>query len=217
LSTERLSVEEGAFLVRLARRAVEEYLRNAVVIEPPPNTPPSLMRERGVFVTIESIRLDSVTGRVRRELRGCIGFPEPYFPLAEATIRAAIAAATDDPRFPPLTPRELGSVIFEVSVLTPPQQLRYREPRELLELVRVGRDGLLVELGGLRGLLLPQVPVDEGWSVEEYLSYACLKAGLPEDAWRSGKLRVYTFQAQVFVEVTPGGDVVERMLEVLHE
>ncbi|MEM0092913.1 MAG: TIGR00296 family protein [Thermofilum sp.] len=215
--TGKLSAEEGAFLVRLARRAVETYLRNAVIIDPPPETPPSLMQESGAFVTIEALRLDRFTGRVRRELRGCIGYPEPLLPLAEAVIRAAIAAATEDPRFPPLTPRELDNVIFEVSVLTPPQLVHYREPAELLEKVKVGRDGLMVELGGARGLLLPQVPVEEGWSVEKFLSYACLKAGLPEDAWKTSRLRVYTFQAQIFVEATPGGDVVERVLEPLHE
>lgn len=215
--TGKLSAEEGAFLVRLARRAVEAYLKNAVVIDPPPETPRSLMKESGVFVTIEALRLDRITGRVKRELRGCIGYPEPLLPLAEATIRAAIAAATEDPRFPPLTPRELDSVIFEVSVLTAPQLIEYREPAELLEKVKVGRDGLMVELGGARGLLLPQVPVEEGWSVEDFLSYACLKAGLPEDTWRTGRLRVYTFQAQIFVEATPGGEVVERVLEPLHE
>lgn len=217
MSTARLSAEEGAFLVRLARKAVEAYLKNAVVIDPPANTPHSLFRNGGVFVTIEALRLDRVTGRVRRELRGCIGYPEPLLPLVEATIRAAIAAATEDPRFPPLTPRELDSVIFEVSVLTPPQLVEYGEPADLLEKVKVGRDGLMVELGGARGLLLPQVPVEEGWSVEEFLSYACLKAGLPEDAWRTGRLKVYTFQAQIFVEATPAGDVVERLLEPLHE
>lgn len=217
MHTEKLSAEEGAFLVRMARRAVEAYLKNAVVIDPPPDTPQSLMRESGVFVTIEALRLDRLTGRVRRELRGCIGYPEPLLPLAEGTIRAAIAAATEDPRFPPLTPRELDSVIFEVSVLTPLQPVQYREPAELLEKVRVGRDGLMVELGGARGLLLPQVPVEEGWGTEEFLSYACLKAGLPEDSWKTGRLKVYTFQAQIFVEATPGGDVVERVLEPLYE
>lgn len=211
----RLSAEEGAFLVRLARKAVEEYLEKAVIIEPPPDTPRSLMEKSGVFVTIEKIVVNPVTRRAARELRGCIGYPEPLFPLAEATIRSAIAAATEDPRFPPVTPRELDEVVFEVSVLTKPELVHYSDYRELLEKVKVGRDGLLVEHGMARGLLLPQVPVEEGWDVEEFLSYSCLKAGLPEDFWRSGRLKVYTFQAQIFVEVTPRGDVTERILEVV--
>lgn len=210
---EKLSVEEGAFLVRLARRAVTEYLNRAIIIEPPSETPQKLLERSGVFVTIEKISVNPLTRQARRDLRGCIGYPEPIFPLAEATIRAAIAAATEDPRFPPVTPRELDELIFEVSVLSKPQLVSYTDYRELLNKVRVGRDGLLVEHGMSRGLLLPQVPVEEGWDVEEFLSYACLKAGLPEDFWRSGKLKVYTFQAQIFVEVTPSGDVTERILE----
>jgi len=210
----KLSVEEGGFLVRLARRAVEEYLDKAVIISPPPETPRSLLESSGVFVTIEKIVVNPLTRQARRELRGCIGYPEPLFPLAEATIRSAIAAATEDPRFPPLTPRELDEVVFEVSVLTKPEPLLYNDYRELLDKVKVGRDGLLVEYGMARGLLLPQVPVEEGWDTETFLSYACLKAGLPETFWRTGKLRVYTFQAQIFVEVTPRGEVTERLLEI---
>ncbi|MEZ0346034.1 MAG: TIGR00296 family protein [Infirmifilum sp.] len=212
---EKLSVEEGAFLVKLARRAVEEYLERAVIIEPPPNTPERLMKNSGVFVTLEKISVNPVTRQAKRELRGCIGYPEPLFPLAEATIRSAIAAATEDPRFPPLTPRELDEVVIEVSVLSKPEQVVYDDYRDLLDKVKVGRDGLLVEYGMARGLLLPQVPVEEGWDVGEFLSYACLKAGLPEDFWRSGKLRVYTFQAQIFVEVVPRGEVTERILEII--
>ncbi|MGB9709769.1 MAG: TIGR00296 family protein [Infirmifilum sp.] len=210
---EKLSVEEGKFLVSLARRAVEEYLNKAVIIEPPRDTPVKLLEKSGVFVTLERIEVNPVTRQARRELRGCIGYPEPLFPLAEATIRAAVAAATEDPRFPPVTPRELDEIIFEVSVLTKPEPLIYSDYKELIGKIKIGRDGLLVEHGMARGLLLPQVPVEEGWDVEEYLSYACLKAGLPEDFWRSGKLKVYTFQSQIFVEVTPGGEVTERILE----
>jgi uncharacterized protein (TIGR00296 family) len=211
----KLSAEEGEFLVKLARRAVKEYLENARVIEPPPGTPQRLFEKSGVFVTIEEIVVDPLMRRARRELRGCIGYPEPYFPLVEATIRSAIAAATEDPRFPPVTPKELERVVFEVSVLTKPEEVKYSSPEELPEKVRVGRDGLIVEQGVARGLLLPQVAVDEKWSPEEFLSYACLKAGLREDEWRRGRVRVYVFQSQIFVEVTPEGEVVERLLEAV--
>jgi uncharacterized protein (TIGR00296 family) len=211
----KLSAEEGEFLVKLARRAVKEYLENARVIEPPPETPQRLFEKSGVFVTIEEIVVDPLMRRARRELRGCIGYPEPYFPLVEATIRSAIAAATEDPRFPPMTPKELERVVFEVSVLTKPEEVEYSSPEELPEKVRVGRDGLIVEQGVARGLLLPQVAVDEKWSPEEFLSYACLKAGLREDEWRRGRVRVYVFQSQIFVEVTPEGEVVERLLEAV--
>jgi len=206
-----LTREDGEFLVRLARRAVERYLTEFVRIEPPPGYPPKLAERAGVFVTIEKIARD-VTGVPRRMLRGCIGFPEPTLPLVEATIEAAIAAATEDPRFEPMTPGELESAVFEVSVLSPLQQVRYSSPEELLERIKVGRDGIVVEKGALRGLLLPQVPVEYEWTVEEYLENACIKAGLPPDAWRTTRLRIYTFTARIFAEVYPGGEVVERVL-----
>ncbi len=133
-------------------------------------------------------------------------------PLVEADIKAAIAAATQDPRFPPLSLRELKEVIFEVSVLTPPQKVEYKDPLELLDKIQVGRDGLIIESGYARGLLLPQVPVEYNWNVEEFLNHACVKAGLREDAWREGRVTVYKFQAQIFVEVTPDGEVIEREL-----
>jgi hypothetical protein len=211
LRLEELTREDGEFLVRLARRAVERYLAEFVRVEPPPETPPKLAERSGVFVTIEKIVRDAA-GVPRRVLRGCIGFPEPVMPLAEATIEAAIAAATEDPRFEPLAPGELKSVVFEVSVLSPPQPVEYSKPEELLEKVKVGKHGVIVEKGLLRGLLLPQVPVEYEWGVEEYLENACIKAGLPPDAWRTAKLKVYTFEARVFAEVYPEGEVVERLL-----
>ncbi|MEM1759529.1 MAG: TIGR00296 family protein, partial [Thermofilaceae archaeon] len=146
--------------------------------------------------------------------RGCIGFPEPVLPLVEATIEAAIAAATEDPRFEPMTPDELKSVVFEVSVLSPPQLVQYSKPEELLEKIKVGRDGVIIEKGVLRGLLLPQVPVEYEWNAEEFLENACIKAGLPPDAWRTTRIKVYTFTARIFAEVYPEGEVVERVLSV---
>jgi len=213
LKLEELSKEDGEFLVKLARRAVESYITEFVRIELPPETPMKLKERSGVFVTLEKITRDA-SGVPRRVLRGCIGFPEPVLPLAEATVEAAIAAATRDPRFEPVAPDELKSIAFEVSVLSPLKLLDYVKPDELLEKVKVGRDGIVVEKGVLKGLLLPQVPVEYEWSVEEYLENACIKAGLPPDAWRTTKLKVYTFQARVFAEVYPEGEVVERLLSV---
>ncbi|MEM0225734.1 MAG: TIGR00296 family protein [Thermofilaceae archaeon] len=208
-----LTKEDGEFLVKLAREAVVKYLTEFVRIEPPEGCPERLAEKAGVFVTIEKIARDA-TGIPRRTLRGCIGFPEPVLPLAEATIEAAIAAATEDPRFEPMTPDELKSVVFEVSVLSPPQLVQYSKPEELLEKIKVGRDGVIIEKGVLRGLLLPQVPVEYEWNAEEFLENACIKAGLPPDAWRTTRIKVYTFTARIFAEVYPEGEVVERVLSV---
>jgi len=211
LRLEDLGKEDGEFLVKLARRAVEEYLYTFIKTKVPPDTPDKLLERMGVFVTIEKIQRD-VMGLPRRVLRGCIGFPEPIMPLAKATIEAAIAAATEDPRFEPLLQEELKNIVFEVSVLSPPEPVEYSTPEELLEKIVVGRDGVIVEKGLLKGLLLPQVPVEYEWGVEEYLSNACVKAGLPPNAWRNTRLKIYSFRARIFAEVYPGGEVIERIL-----
>ena len=196
--------EEGAFLVKLARRAVAEYFSSRRVIDPPRDTPPKLYEKRGVFVTIETYP--------GRELRGCIGFPEPVYPLVEATIRASLASAFEDPRFPPLDRAELSKVVFEVSVLTPPQLIKVSKPIEYPSKIKVGVDGLIVERGLFRGLLLPQVAVEYGWDEEEFLTQCCLKAMLPPDAWLDPNTKVYKFQAEVFEEEAPEGPVKRRKL-----
>ncbi len=199
----RLGIDEGRFLVRLARRSIEEYLSGRV---PRPGEPPSpiLKEPSGVFVSL--YRYPS------KELRGCIGFPLPTQPLVEATVKAAIASATEDPRFPPVTLDELKELVVEVSVLTPPEEVRYERPEELLGKITVGRDGLIIEAEGRGGLLLPQVPVEYGWSAEEFLTHLCIKAGLPPTYWVTGKARILRFSAQVFAEKEPGGEVVEEEL-----
>ncbi|OYT30608.1 MAG: AMMECR1 domain-containing protein [Thermofilum sp. ex4484_79] len=209
----RLTKGEGEFLVKLARRAVKEYLTNFIKIDAPSQVSEKLKEKRGVFVTIEKIVKD-VEGVWRRELRGCIGFPEPVYPLVEATIEAAISAATEDPRFPPMLPEELKNVMFEVSVLTKPQQVEYETPEELVNMIKVGRDGLIIEKGMFRGLLLPQVPVEYGWDVEEFLSHACFKAGLPPNSWKYSSVKVFVFQAQIFAEIFPEGEIIERILNL---
>ena len=196
--------EEGAFLVKLARKAVAEYFSSKRVIEPPQDAPPKLYEKRGVFVTIET--------HPSRELRGCIGFPEPVYPLVEATIKASLASAFEDPRFPPLKRPELSKVVFEVSVLTPPQLIKVSKPTEYPSKIKVGVDGLIVERGFFRGLLLPQVAVEYGWDEEEFLTQCCLKALLPPDAWLDPHTKVYKFQAEVFEEEAPEGPVKRREL-----
>ncbi len=205
-----LTLDEGTILVKLARQAVTEFLLEGRRISVPKNTPRKLREKRGVFVTIEKLVSDESTGVIRRILRGCIGYPEPVLPLAEATINAAISAATEDPRFPQLIPQELKQVIFEVSVLSPLQLIKVNNPQEYPQKIQVGVDGLLVESGYTRGLLLPQVAVEWGWTAEEFLSQASLKAGLPPDAWTFPTTRVYKFQAEIFAELEPNGRIIQR-------
>ncbi len=197
-----LTLEEGTFLVKTARRVIEAHIRGK---RPPSvkNVSEELKKPRGVFVTLTK----------HGELRGCIGHPMPTMPLIDALVDSAISSATRDPRFPPLEVSELDKILVEVSVLTEPKPIEVDDPREYPGAIVVGRDGLIVEYGGHAGLLLPQVAVEWKWDAEEFLSHACMKAGLMPDAWLDRGIRISRFSAQVFSERTPGGKVEERGFE----
>jgi uncharacterized protein len=199
--TFELSNEEGKFLLQLARNTVTQYLENGKTIKPPKDTPKKLFEQCGVFVTINSVRGGE------KELRGCIGYPYPTNPLVEAVIDNAINASKQDPRFEPMTPEELDKVVFEVSVLTPPEPVQTNDPQEYVKKIKVGEDGLIIERGYHKGLLLPQVPIELGWCEEEFLCQCCMKAGLPPDSWLTKDAKISKFKAIIFEEQTPNGEI----------
>lgn len=201
-----ISLKQGEFLVRLARRAVEKFVLDNMVIHPPLDFPESLQEKAGVFVT-----LNKLNGK-EKELRGCIGIPLPEKPLIEAVIDSAVSSATQDPRFTPVTKEELENVGVEVSVLTPPEEIKVDSPLQYPSRIMVGKDGLIMKWAFGSGLLLPQVPVEYGWDSEEFLTNACMKAGAPPDCWLSKDVKILKFSALVFAEVKPQGDVVENFL-----
>jgi uncharacterized protein (TIGR00296 family) len=196
-----LNIEHGRILVKEARRAIEEFLKSGGVISA--EIPEEIDVPCGVFVTLNRQE------NGREELRGCIGYPEPIMKLSEALVEAAIAAATEDPRFLPVELEEMDKIVVEVSVLTTPKLINVERREDLLNVIKIGRDGLIVEKEMRRGLLLPQVPVEENWDVETFLKYACLKANLPPDAYLDPRTKIYSFSARVFKEKTPRGPVVE--------
>jgi uncharacterized protein (TIGR00296 family) len=202
----QLSDEEGKFLIELARNTVKTYLETGKAIKPPKNTLKKLFENCGVFVTINTLK------RGKKELRGCIGYPYPTNPLVEAVIDAAVQSATQDPRFYPLSEKELDNVVFEVSVLTPPEPVQVEKPEDYVKKIKVGEHGLIVEKGFYKGLLLPQVPVEWGWCEEEFLCQSCVKAGLPPDSWLTKGAKIYRFSAIVFEEETPKGEVKRKSL-----
>lgn len=196
------TLEEGTFLVKLAREVVVSYAagsKNVAAPSPPSNR---MNDNSGVFVTIKKI-----VG-AEKVLRGCIGYPLPAMRLVEATIDSAISAAFNDPRFEPVKPEELKQIVFEVSILTPPLLLKAKSPSDYPRLIKVGHDGLIVEKGYYKGLLLPQVPVELGWDEETFLSECSMKAGLPPDAWLGKSTKIYTFTAEIFDEESPEGRIV---------
>jgi uncharacterized protein (TIGR00296 family) len=201
-----LSDDEGKFLINLARNTVKTYLQTGETLKPPHDTPQKLFEKCGVFVTISTLRHGI------KELRGCIGYPYPTTPLVEAVIDAAINSSTQDPRFPSMTADELDRVVFEVSVLTPPEPVEVEKPEEYINKIKVGQDGLIVEKGFYKGLLLPQVPVEWGWCEEEFLCQCSVKAGLPPDSWLTKGAKVYKFTAIIFEEESPRGQVKRKNL-----
>ena len=196
----QLSDSDGAVLVKTARKAVTEFLSNGNRMKLESDLEEKFSFNSGVFVT-----LNNPDG-----LRGCIGFPMPEKKLSHAIIEGAIAAATEDPRFPSVKTNELNDIVFEVTVLTPPVEIDVSDPMEYLEKIKVGRDGLIIRHSFSSGLLLPQVPVEYGWDVEEFLQHTCEKAGLARDTWKNESVKIEKFEGIIFKEETPNGAIVRE-------
>ena len=193
IKSEKRVAEEGSFslgqkekdaLLALARKSVETAVTEQKLYEPPVSEFPTLLQERGAFVTLKE----------KGELRGCIGLITPEKPLYLAVRYAAISAALRDPRFPPVSASELSQLEYEVSVLTP-----FHRVLDVKD-IRVGRDGLLMIQGNYEGILLPQVPTEEGWDRKMFLEGLCQKAGLPNGAWQDEATDIFAFSAIVFGE-----------------
>jgi len=196
----QLSDSDGVVLVKTARKAVTEFLSNGDRIKLESDLEEKFSFNSGVFVT-----LNNPDG-----LRGCIGFPMPEKKLSHAIIEGAIAAATEDPRFPSVKTNELNDIVFEVTVLTPPVEIDVSDSMEYLKKIKVGRDGLIIRHSFSSGLLLPQVPVEYNWNVEEFLQHTCEKAGLASDTWKNESVKIEKFEGIIFKEETPNGTIVRE-------
>ncbi len=180
-----LSGSDKRFLLKAARDNIQSWLvKKRGIRFFPDRVPEACLEKRGVFVTLKK----------RGELRGCIGYIAGIKPIIQGVLDNSYNAAFKDPRFGPVTAGEMKDIAIEISVLTEPSPVRS------VEEVRTGRDGLIVERGPYRGLLLPQVAVEQGWDRERFLDEACRKAGLPAGAWKDGVTMVFRFQANVFGE-----------------
>ncbi len=175
------SPEERRALLQLARDAVTAQAGGGPLPQPPATgvaaTP------GGAFVTLHN----------RGDLRGCIGHIEADQALGAVVVHCAVAASSSDPRFPAVTADEVPELDLELSILGP------LVPVSAVDEIEVGRDGLVVEMGWHKGLLLPQVATEWGWHREEFLEHTCRKAGLPRDAWKHGAT-IWRFEAEVFGE-----------------
>jgi AmmeMemoRadiSam system protein A len=179
----KLRDKEKIFLLKLARKTLENYFKGKEEVIKVPEDCPNLYEKRGVFVTLTK----------HGNLRGCIGTLEAIYPLVEGVKKMAICAAIEDPRFSPLSSEELSEVEIEISVLSP---LKEGKPEDVV----VGKHGVYVVKGIYRGVLLPQVPLEYNWDRETFLKHVCLKAGLPPECYKDPSVKFYLFTAEVFSE-----------------
>ena len=169
-----------ALLLEIARAAIDAAVRGGPGANPAGDAP--ILRERrGVFVTL------TCAGR----LRGCIGRIEPDAPLASLLPAIAALSATGDPRFPVLSVAELAGLAIEISLLGEP--VAVTGPAQ----IEIGRHGVIVTVGRRRGLLLPQVAAEFGWSAPEFLARTCLKASMPHDAWQRAGAKLQVFETEI--------------------
>lgn len=194
------SIKEGELIVRSARRTLEEYLEKTKI--PKIEHDKKFDEKMGVFVTLEHYP--------DKNLRGCIGYPYPTTPFWKAMQDAAINAAEFDPRFNAVQDTELKELIFEVSILSPPKLVEVKDHKEYLEKIVIGKHGLIAKYGPFSGLLLPQVPVENNWNVEEFLNNTCWKANMSPDMWKDKRIEIFSFEGQIFSEESPKGKVIEK-------
>ena len=184
MSESELSGDDKTTLLRLARSVLLDYL-GAKDVDTSVEVTPPMLQHRATFVTWRT----KSTG----DLRGCIGELIAQRPLIESIRRMATVAATEDPRFLPVRLEEVPGLQVEISALTPMYSIRPDE-------VEVGKHGLMIRMGSQSGLLLPQVPLEQGWDREEFLCGVCWKAGLPEHAWQDSRAELQAFEAEVWGE-----------------
>ena len=191
-----MELDEGIIAVKAARSSIEA---ETVGLQPKIEFPRSFDRNSGVFVTINTYP--------QGDLRGCIGYPEPVYPLKDALVYSA-QSACHDPRFMPLSEREAANCTVEVTVLSQPVEMEC-ENQDLPKNIVIGRDGLIIQAKGRRGLLLPRVPVEWGWDAEEFLEHLCDKAGLPRGTWKQKDTVIWSFTGEIFKETSPRGEIVK--------
>jgi len=178
-----LTAKQCQTLLTIARQAIEHAVQEQPY-EPEPREEKALNLRNGCFVSIHQ----------KGELRGCIGNFQAELPLFREVAKMATSSATQDPRFYPVQQKELSSLTLEISVLSPLQKI------EDIAEIEVGKHGIYLEKSFHRGVLLPQVASEHGWTRDEFLNQTCTKAGLPTNAWQSDDADIYTFTAQIIGE-----------------
>ena len=185
-----LSNELGKKLTTYSRQVLKSYINEHKKLDA--LTDPAILLEKaGIFCTLRKFG----------NLRGCIGYPYPTFALGDALVKATIQSAVDDPRFPQVTANELQDITIELTILTPPELITVTKFEDYYQKIKLGEDGLIIEHKGQRGLLLPQVPTEQHWTIDEYLEGICHKAYLSPNSWKNiNDTKLYKFNGKIFEE-----------------
>ncbi len=184
-----IPIEDQKILLKLARDSISSYFTKENINNP--KLEKRFLTKQGLFVTLKKAE----------ELRGCIGFTKPHFTTYDGVKQAAKSSAFDDPRFSQVTQEELDLIKIEISILTEPKLIEVKNFSEYLDVIELGKFGLLIKsTDGKEGLLLPQVPEEHGWDVKEFLQFTCEKARIPFDAWTKSETKIYSFECEIFSE-----------------
>ena len=202
MNFQNISDDDGTILVKMARTVVTKYLTdNTKILDH--DFKEKFSFNAGVFVTIND----------KSGLRGCIGYPLAVKKLSDALTDAAISASTDDPRFPSIRQNELNDLVFEVTILSETEEISASLSDEIIQEIKIGRDGLIIEKNFQSGLLLPQVPVEYNWSVVDFFNHTCHKAGLPNGSWKDKDTKISKFQGIIFREILPNGEIIREKFQ----
>ena len=174
-----LNQEEKIALKKLAQKAIESFLKKQKIPQIPNLSLPCLSKKAGVFVTLKK----------KNQLRGCMGVVAPIYPLKEALIYASLQAAFNDPRFLPVSEKELKEISLEITILGPLKRI------DDYHKIKLKEEGVLLKQGNFQALFLPQVAVETNWSLEEFLAHLCLKAGLSYSCFKDPHTEIYVFPA----------------------
>lgn len=199
------TIEHGRELIQFARKNIIHFLQTGERLEIPPEMAKKYQDRGGAFVT-----LNKLEAKKDFSLRGCIGIILPIFPLIETIQNVSVSSAVEDPRFPNVKLEEMEKIVIEISILSVPERIIVKKPEDYLKEIVIGRDGLIINHSGRKGLLLPQVPVehDRHWDSKTFLEHTCKKAWLPIDAWKDiENTTVERFTATIFEEIAPGGEI----------
>jgi len=190
----KIYLDDGRAMVRFARKAIESHFTGAET-KAPRAIKDILKKDKGVFVTLKV--------HPGKEIRGQMGYTDGIMKLSRSLPEVAGSAAFRDHRFPPFRKSELKTTIIEVSMLTKPKPVK----GDPLGEIEIGKHGLIVSDGDSKGILLPHLAVERGWSPREFLSRTCMRGHLESDAWREQGIEIYTFKAETFAEEEPGGKI----------